>query len=383
MIARERMSDQNIVIAVVGDIILDREDPNSMFRFTAPLLREADITFGNCEAPYSEKGSRNPGGRGTLMKHPRNVPAFKAAGFDVMSFAHNHVLDYGYEAFGRTLELLRANDIAVCGAGNDLDEARKPVIMERNGVRVAFLAYASVFFMGYEAGDGKPGLAPLHVYTQYVQEEDEQPGTEPLIFTFTDRSDLLAMQEDVRRARNRADVVVLMNHMGLHFVRAKLADYEGEIARAAIDAGADVVIGVHAHILKGIDSYRGKLIFHNIGNFAIEVPSLEAVKTPRLQKMFDRYSEFFDFNDPEYRLYPFSHDARKTVIVKLVADGSGVKDVRIVPCYVAPDAAPMMLKPDDPRFREVAEYLEAVTREAGLNSRLEPGELDYRVVATR
>jgi poly-gamma-glutamate synthesis protein (capsule biosynthesis protein) len=380
------MMDKNIVIAVVGDIILDRDDPASMFRSVGPLLREADITFGNCETPYSETGARNPGGRGTLMKHPRNVPALReAGGFDVMSFAHNHALDYGYQAFANTLQVLRANGMLTCGAGQDIDEARQPAVLEKNGVRVAFLAYASVFFTGYEAGPGKPGLAPLRIYTQYVQEEEEQPGTEPDILTFTDRADLAAMQEDVRLARERADVVVVMNHQGLHFVRAKLADYEGEVARAAIDAGADVVFGVHAHILKGIDSFKGKLIFHNLGNFAIEVPELkpETVATPRLKKMFARYPDALTFNDPEYRHYPFAGDARKTVIVKLMAGASGVTDVRVVPCYVSPDSSPMVLEPDDPRFREVAEYLEAISAEAHLSSRLEACERDYRVVATR
>lgn len=380
------MSNQSIVIAVVGDLMVDRQDPASIFRSAGPLLREADITFGNCETPYSETGARNPGGRGTLMKPPRNVPALReAGGFDVLSFAHNHALDYGYEAFANTLRVLRANGMATCGAGKDIDEARQPAFLERNGVRVAFLAYASVFFTGYEAGPGKPGLAPLHVYTQYVQDEEEQPGTEPEILTFADRAELVAMQEDVRRARERADVVVVMNHMGLHFVRARLADYEGEIARAAIDAGADVFFGVHAHILKGIDSYRGKLIFHNLGNFAMDVPELTSasVATPRLQRMFARYPDAFDFSDPEYRHYPFAGDARKTVIVKLLASASGVTDVRLVPCYVASDSAPVVLEPDDPRFREVAEYVAAVTAEANLSSRLEPCERDYRVVATR
>lgn len=378
------MTDLRIV--AVGDVIVNREQPETLFDSVGATLRSGDITFGNLEAPYSESATRNPITRGAVLAHPRNLPALKtAAGFNVMSFANNHHLDYGYDAFHRTLELLREQDIATCGVGVDIDEARKPAIIERNGVRVAFLGYATVMFLGYEADVNKPGAAPLRAFTVYHQSEEEQPGTPPDIFTYANRDDLLAMQDDVRRAKEVADVVVFSCHWGLHFVRSKVADYERELARAAIDAGADVVLGHHQHILKGIDSYRGKLIFHGLNNFAMDVPDMlgdKKVTSPRVQAIFKRYPDDFRYN-PEDPGWPYRPEAKKTMIVVLdVADGT-IGSAEIIPCQIQGDHSPRLVDPSEPLYAEAATYLEEISAEADLRSSVElvDGRIVVRPVA--
>jgi poly-gamma-glutamate synthesis protein (capsule biosynthesis protein) len=300
------------------------------------------------------------------------VFALTAAGFDVMSFANNHHLDYGYGPFEQTLEVLHGLGIETCGAGLDIEQARRPAIIERNGTRVAFLGYGTVMFIGYEAGVGKPGGAPLRAHTKYVLVEEEQPGTPPDILTFTDPADLAAMREDVRRAKELADIVVFTCHWGLHYSRAKVAHYEREAARAAIDAGADIVLGHHAHILKGVDSYRGKLIFHNLGNFAMDLPDLTVgtVASPRGLETFERYAhEFVD--DPEYPHYPGPVDSRKSLIVRMHVKFRSIDSVEVLPCLIQPDHSPRLVDPAEPMFQEIVDYLTAIGAEEGMTASVE------------
>jgi poly-gamma-glutamate synthesis protein (capsule biosynthesis protein) len=361
------------VVLAVGDVILNRDDPASMFHSVGEVLRGGDITFGNCETPYPERLSRNPVTAYALWGDVSNVPALREiAGFDVMAFANNHTLDHNYEGLESTLQLLRGNGIATCGAGDDIDEARKPAIVEHNGTRVAFLAYNSILFEGYAADVGEAGAAPLRVHTHYEHIEHEQPGTAPKIYTFPDPSDLAALLEDVRNAKAQADVVALSVHWGLHFVPALIADYESVVARAAIDAGADIILGHHAHILKGIDSYRGKVIFHNLGNFAMDVPKLREgrMSSPKITMLYGRYPNFLQHHD-DYPSYPFPVDARKTLIVKIgVMDGE-VQRVSFLPCHIEPDNTPRILAPDEPLFDEVVEYMQSIGEEAGLTAGLQ------------
>jgi hypothetical protein len=359
-----------LTIAAVGDVIIMRPEPDSMFRSTGAVLRASDITFGNCETPYSEPAPRNPIARGALLGSPASVPALAgAAGFNVMSFANNHHLDYGYPAFARTLELLHENGIATCGAGANIEEARMPAIIESHGVRVGFLAYNSISLLGFEAGPEKPGAAPLRAHTVYEQVEQEQPGTKPDIWTYPNYEDLAAMVEDVKKAREQTDVLIFTCHWGLHYIGGAIADYERVIARAAIDAGADLVLGHHQHVLRGVDTYRGKLIFHGLGNFAYDLPLLEGdITSPRLKAMTSRYAEDVKFGDPEYPRYPFSVDARKTMIVRISVRDRAIDEVEILPCIIERDNTPRLLQTDEGLHKEVVDYLKAVGEEADLKA---------------
>src|SRR6266851_4429486 len=175
------------------------------------------------------------------------------AGFDIMSFANNPHRDAGYEAFFETLDHLHAHGIATCGAGEDLGQAREPAIVERDGTKVAFLGYSTILFPGYEARPGKPGCTPISVITDYAMSEIEQPGCEAVVTTVVHPSSLQLLREDITRARERADIVVISVHWGIHFTPVEVAQYESELGRAAIDAGADLVLGHHQHILKAIE----------------------------------------------------------------------------------------------------------------------------------
>src|SRR5262249_9084649 len=173
-----------ITLLAVGDISPNRNDPPSIFRGCRDVLHSADIVFGQLEAAMSDRGAPafTPGVPSKLAA--KNVAALteKGAGFDIMSFASNHAVDYGYDAFTDTLDALKKNNIAVAGAGMNIAQARKPAIIERNGTRVGFLAYLSIVFPGLIAEEDRPGCASLRA-SHYYKQMDFQPGTPPLIVT--------------------------------------------------------------------------------------------------------------------------------------------------------------------------------------------------------
>src|SRR6185369_12708651 len=140
-----------------------------------------------------------------------------------------------------------------------------------DGTTVAFLAYSSILPQAYWADERRPGCAPMRAFTVYEQIEHDQPGTPARIHTYPHRDDLAALEADIRSAKARADLVFVSLHWGIHFVRAAIADYQRDIARAAIAAGAAAILGGHAHILKGCEIIEGKPVFHSLCNFATDL----------------------------------------------------------------------------------------------------------------
>jgi poly-gamma-glutamate capsule biosynthesis protein CapA/YwtB (metallophosphatase superfamily) len=373
------MSDEVVVLAG-GDVIVNRTEPPSPFERCRETLRSADITFANSETTYSTRGAKAAGIVGMMRAHPRNLVALGDAGFDVMSFANNHHLDAGPDAFFDTIDGLRGQGVLTCGAGADISGARRPAVLDRRGTKVAFLAYSSILWPGFEAGPTSPGCAPLRVATRYEQVEMEQPGSEPRIRTEPLADDLAALVADISAARDVADVVVVSMHWGVHFTPVVLAEYETLVARAAIDAGADVILGHHQHILKPIQVYRGKVIFHGLGHLAMDVDLGEHAGSPLLDQMQRQYGDVGVRYRPEYPTYPYPPDARQTVLAQLRIRDGGVAEVSFLPCYINPTGQPEVLDRGDPRFDQVADYVASISRDAGLDTAFKVGERDVQVL---
>src|SRR3990172_334617 len=257
---REIANQDKVSIYAVGDVAVTRDNPELAFSCTTPFLNEPDILFGQLEATLSQKGT--PKAESAQRPHPDVASALEAAGFDVMSFASNHVLDWGMDGLLDTINIAKEKGITLVGAGKHINEARRPAIIERKGVKIAFLGYNSILRPGFWATADRPGCAPVRVRTFYEAIEPHQPGTPSEVFTFAYKEDLQEMVEDIKNVRPLADIVVISMHWGIHFMPAKLAMYQQEVGYAAIDAGADLIIGSHPHILKGIEFYKGKVIFY-------------------------------------------------------------------------------------------------------------------------
>lgn len=357
-----------VELRAVGDVAVDRAEPDSAFALAAAELGAGDITYGNCESTYSERGKRNPYARGMVRAHPRNAEALPRAGFDVMSFANNHHMDAGQEAFADTLAVLEKLGIRSCGAGRDLIEARRPAVVETNGTTIAFLAYSSILWPGYAATRDSPGGAPLRVETRYEQVEMEQPGSPPHVRTSVLAEDLEAMVQDIRTAKKAADVVVVTPHWGLHFVPDTIAEYENQVAHAAIEAGADLILGCHQHVLKPIQVHRGVVIFHGLGNFVLDVPKPPNLDSPAMREMNALYSGFAVAFDPDFPSYPFHPLARRSMVARArIVDGR-IGEVGFRPCLINQQGQPDPLEPEDPTFDEILHSVAHASTAAGFST---------------
>jgi poly-gamma-glutamate capsule biosynthesis protein CapA/YwtB (metallophosphatase superfamily) len=340
---------ETVTLLGVGDVIIDREQPETIFQHVAEVLRSADITFANCEGALSDKGYPNP--KHAAHSDPRNLAALLYAGIDVVSLANNHSQDWGPDALLDTMARLQGAGVRYVGVGKNLAEAHQPAILERKGTKVGFLAYGCVGPDGYEAENDKPGYAPVRSWTIY-ERVDSQPGTPPRIVTIPYKDDLAAMVEDIQMLKVQVDVVVVSYHWGLHFVPRLIPMYCLDIGHAAIDAGADLILGGHTHILKGIEVYKGKVIFYSTSNFALEFgPHMRDHKHVR------RLHELYGSPGPE---------TRYTLIAKATIQAGDISQVSYIPCYVNDQAEPEIVKRSDPRGQQVFNYVEDISRSENL-----------------
>jgi poly-gamma-glutamate synthesis protein (capsule biosynthesis protein) len=363
-------TDEGLLLYAVGDVAPDRDDPRECFARVRDALRRADLGFCQLEANLTERGVRLPQARHTHRARPSTARALADAGFGVVSFAGNHCMDWGPEGLRDTIENLRAARLDVVGVGEDIAQARRPVMREQGGVRVAFLAYSSILPAHYWADERRPGCAPLRASTLYEPIEPDQPGTPARVLTYALREDLRALCADVAAARERADVVIVSLHWGIHFVPAVIADYQREVGHAAIDAGADLILGHHAHILKGVEIYRGKAIFYSLGNFAVDLrmdrAHAESKSFKEIQVLHPEWVPDFD------SLYNFPPESRMTLIARARLTRAGVQQLGFLPAYIDRDAQPEIVAPDDPRFGEIVRYMQRVSDNQGLRVRYEP-----------
>ena len=358
------------VMLAVGDIILDEPGPERFFALATPVVRSADLAIGHVEVPHTTRGVQQKTAVPAPPADPRHLDALPEAGFGLITLAANHAFDQGEPGVRDTIDTLRGLGIATAGTGMTLDEARRPAIVERNGLRFGVLSYNTVGPTESWAGPAKAGCAYLRAITHYEQDH-HSPGAPPTVYTFTPIADVEAMAEDIAALRPRCDVLTVAFHKGVVHTPATVLDYEKQIARAAIDAGADVVIGHHAHILRGIEIYRGKPIYHGLGNFVCVTKALNydaSNDSPERRAWALRRRKMFGFEpDPEYPLYPFHPEAKQTIVAKCVVDGRGGVEARYLPAYVNKQYQPEVLRRDE-RGEQVFAYVERITREAGLKA---------------
>jgi len=360
------------VLLAAGDLAMDRAVYDECFAATRELLRAADIAFGQLETSFASKGVRLPQARHAVLARPEGADALSRAGFDAISMAGNHCMDWGPEAFFETKANLERAGIEVVGAGANIVEARRPARFTLgDGTRVAILAYSSILPMAYWADERRPGCAPMRAHTVYEQVEHDQPGTPAQIHTFAHREDLAAMEADIRKAKAEADVLVVSQHWGIHFVRAEIADYQREVARAAVAAGADAIIGGHAHIIKGCEVIDGKPVFHSLCNFATDLRMDEAHAK---SKSWNEIRVLAEEWEPDFEgLYNFPRASRLAMLARLEIGGGRLLKAGFLPLHIGRDAVPHIAESGSAQHAEVVDYLTAVTGEAGLNARYRMG----------
>ncbi|MFC1941390.1 CapA family protein [Chloroflexota bacterium] len=357
-----------ITLVAVGDISPNRDDPPSIFRHCGDVFHNADIVFGQMEGPLSDRGSPMFVHHSPTRLAAKNISALteEGAGFDVMSHACNHAMDYGWDAFFDTLDALNKNNIRVVGAGKNIEEARMPAILERKGTKVGFLAYLSIVFPGLVAQEDIPGCAPLRS-SHFYQQVDPQAGTPPLIITKLFPEDRKAMEEDIRNLRPQVDVLVVSIHCGVHLAPSIIAMYQKEAGYAAIDAGADLVLQHHAHILKGIEVYKDKAIFYGLGNFALEHSLHFAGKVKAWNPNCRTLREFYGIKPiPGWEKYRYHPDARMTMVAKAYIQDKQIQKVTYIPAYINPKMEPEVVTRKDPKAQEVFDYVKKISEDEDL-----------------
>jgi poly-gamma-glutamate capsule biosynthesis protein CapA/YwtB (metallophosphatase superfamily) len=247
---------RSLTLAAVGDVMLARtvdasiaaEGPGLPFAGALSALKTADIVTANLECTAAQSGT--PAAKGfTFRASPAALDALTAGGVNVVSLANNHSLDFGPSALLETEAGLDGRQIAHAGAGANAAEARAPAIVERGGLRIAFLSYVDVpvEWRGFDARSwtataSSPGVAWL---------------------------DPAEVAADIARARTVADVVVVFMHFGIEDQREPSETQRAE-ARAAIDAGASIVIGHHPHVVQPVERWGNGLIAYSMGNFVFD-----------------------------------------------------------------------------------------------------------------
>ncbi len=267
------MGERDVILDIVGDIYVQRERPSSVFGHVGRILRQADIVLGNQEVALSTPKAYQ---RSEFRSDPQMVQALTSAGFNVVGLANNHIMDCGTEGIMETLDVLDQAKIAHFGAGANMKEAHKPAIIERNGTKVAFLGYSSVFIPDvYPAQKDRPGIAVVQLYTAYQPHRrvHDQPASPAKAIAIPEQAHLRLLRQDIAKARARADLVVVSWHWGVADSHVGVVDYQREMGKFALDAGADLVVGHHPHMLQGVEVYKGKAIFYGLGNFAFEKES--------------------------------------------------------------------------------------------------------------
>jgi len=283
---------EEVSLIAVGDIMLSRDVDTKMRRYgygypwekVRGYLASGDIIFGNLETAITP-GRKIGSYEMSFRADPENAAVMADVGFDILSLANNHSMNFGESGMKDTMNYLDAAGIIHCGAGEE-DLAYAPMYLVAKGIRFAFLAYESPSFVpnSYAAGSDRVGVA------------------------FMDKAKMTAA---VQQAKQNADLVIVSMHDGVEYTDSPNRN-QIDFAHAAIDAGADMVIGHHPHVTQGVELYRDKYIFYSLGNF-----------------VFDQM---------------WSRETRRGLILKAYFNKEGATKIELVPVLIEDYAQPQIIE---------------------------------------
>ncbi|HSN37267.1 MAG TPA: CapA family protein [Arthrobacter sp.] len=308
-----------MLIALLGDVMLGRLVNEQLRRVgadypwgdTGSVLNTADLTIANLECVLAAGGQPETGKVFHFRSDPKNVASLRSAGIGMVSLANNHVLDYGKSAFREMLPTLDAAGILHAGAGLDREAARRPAVRRVAGTAVGLIAFT----------DNQPDW-----------EADRGPGVFYVPVVGSDRrvADLLAL---VRRTRARVQLLVVAAHWGPNWGTAAPPEH-GELGRALIEAGADVVYGHSPHIVRGVELFRNRPIIYSAGDFV-----------------------------DDYAVDPLERNDQSFIFM-LDTDGGTPRSLRLYPTLITDFQARLA----GGRSRQIAERMQRLSRQLGTAS---------------
>lgn len=275
-----------IILTACGDILLARgpghriEQFGSTFLFNGvkEILKNSDLAFANLESPASQNGKPYPGkpANVTFRSSPEALAGIAWAGFDVVSLANNHMYDYGPEALVDTLMHLDNLGIKRAGAGIDLDEARKAAVLTVKNQSIAFLAYAEPIWSAHGAKvnpvSSKSSKVEAETYDPLLLKKLNDQVKNPYPYAGIAHTSKIDLVTDINKVKHRynPDYIIISVHWGEehhHYPNKAQVDF----GRLAIDAGANIVLGHHPHVLQGVEKYKDGLIIYSMGNFIFDM----------------------------------------------------------------------------------------------------------------
>ncbi len=264
-------------IHLLGDInLLGVEDATVPFHKVAPALKGADAVFANLEcclfdpAEKREMMRDDQSGFEGLYAPPATGEALRLAGVHVVGNANNQ--NYGAPAILASNRCLDELGIAHAGTGPNIAAARAPVIIECKGLKIGFIQRTSQYWPNnHEAGERAAGVAAMKAYTAYQPPyykdnriPPNRPGAPAKVITWTDPDYLAELKTDIAALKSRCDIVISSHHWGY---AEEVLQYQRELAHAAIDAGADIIMGHGPHFPLAIEFYNAKPIYYGLGMF--------------------------------------------------------------------------------------------------------------------
>lgn len=393
------MSKKEQTLIACGDILIECENDSAtiskMFDEVRDEIQGATVALGHGELPFSDRGSRTyvdlfvPAAKGCP---PRNMKIIREAGFDALTLCTNHIFDLGPDAIEDTIRLCEENGLGHTGAGMNIEEASAPAILEKDGVKYGFLGYNCTGPVGSWALKDKAGCNYVHSVAINVYELPTIGGPSPC-YSFPIPEHLERMKAQIASLREQVDVVSVSLHKGVGFIPAAVAMHESTIAHAAIDAGADVIFAHHGHMLKGIEVYKGKAIFHDLGNLQAlaDLPDgrpffrYGTLKVQRVRGNLTEEEKIARQREFDRRLgapfvwgpngtaceIPPVDQMYHTMLAKLYINDGKVTKVNFVPCRFHDEGAPYVLKRSDPEAQVLFEYMQNITENAWFDTKFE------------
>jgi len=259
----------NVKFCAVGDVLFDRgvrntikkKGVNSLFEKVRPIVSTHDLAFCNLECPLTSKNIGYP-----LLKRysfrgdPESVQGLSYAGFNVVSVANNHTIDWGRDGFLETIRILKENNIYSVGGGRNQEESLKPVLIKKKGLTFAFFGAISFLLeaIPYLEDKPAPGYAGIEELTAQIV-----------------------------NINNKVDFVIVSFHWGIENYTLPTSR-QVEYAHRVIDAGADLVLGHHPHVLQSIELYKDRFIIYSLGNFVFDNSRTHQKQTVIFSCEFDK-----------------------------------------------------------------------------------------------
>jgi poly-gamma-glutamate capsule biosynthesis protein CapA/YwtB (metallophosphatase superfamily) len=259
---------RDLSVALVGDVNFGSPiNPENVLDLVKEDFEPFEVKLCNLEGCLFDPDvllEHKPGWRHC---HRDFVKVLAELKFNAAACANN--VHFGEDAIRQSLSILEKYNIAHAGAGMNLSEARRPAIFAANQTIFGLLSYTSVFWpVGQAANETKAGVATVKVYTSYEPHRRlfEMPGAPATTLTRPDEKELEELKSDIKDLRKKVDVVIVYFHWGVSG-QYEVCQYQRTLGRSAVDAGADLVVGSHPHVVQAVEIYKGKAIFYSLGNF--------------------------------------------------------------------------------------------------------------------